>query len=249
MTKFNIENAEGIEHVEKWLHDHPYLSGNSHPNETDAHILSQLKDAPDRAKHPNFFAWWWNLSLFQEAARATWGKHHGKDGHKDHHGKDGHKEHHDKKSETKECAKAEPKAEAKPAKKDEDELDLFGEETEEDKKAMEELKKKKAADEAAKKTEKKKVIAKSSVVFNVKAYEETFDFVALGKRIREEIHPEGLVWQKEFKILPVAYQIKMLQCGMIVEDDKISPDDILEKIQELWPDDIQSCDIVEFNKV
>lgn len=41
---------------------------------------------------------------------------------------------------------------------------------------------------------------------------------------------EGLVWNKECKILPVAFGMNKLQVGCIVEDDKISLDDIYEKI-------------------
>ena len=249
---FTIDNEAGIQEIEKFLNDHSYLSGKSNPGEIDAKVLSSLKDSPDRTKHPNFFAWWWSLALFQEAARATWGKEctkkEGKEGKE---AKDGKKEAKEDKKEAKDEKKTEaPKAAA--AKKDEDDLDLFGDDAEgdlADKAALEEMKKKKEEEDNKKKAEKKKVIAKSSVTFDVKAYEETFDFVALTKEIKEKINPDGLVWQANFKILPVAYAIKKLQCGMIIEDDKVSADEILEKIQELWPDDIQSCDIVEFNKV
>lgn len=250
---FTIENEAGVEAIEKHLHHHAYLSGKGNPNEVDAKILSELKDAPDRHKHPHFFAWFWGLALFSEAARATWthgAQHH--DGAK----KDGKKECAKTDGAKTECAKTEAKkecAKTEAPKKEEDELDLFGDDTEEDKKNLEEMKKAKEEADKKKKEEadkkKKLVVAKSSVVFDVKAYEETFDFVKLGKEIKEKIQMDGLVWQQTFKILPVAYQIKKLQCGMIIEDDKVSVDDILEKIQELWPDDIQSCDIVEFNKV
>ena len=37
----------------------------------------------------------------------------------------------------------------------------------------------------------------------------------------KEIKIEGLVWNKEVKILPVAYDIKKLQLGCIVEDEKV----------------------------
>lgn len=257
---FTIDTEAGVQDIEKHLQNHAYLSGKSTPGEIDAKILGGLKDAPDRAKHPNFFAWWWSLALFQEAARALWGKEpHKKEGKKEGEGKTAEASH--PKSATTEASKPEthktetPKTEApktEAPKAAEDELDLFGDDSEADKAALEEMKKKKAEEEEAKKnkkTEKKGVIAKSSVLFDVKAYEETFDFVKLGKEIKEKIIMDGLVWQQNFKILPVAYAIKKLQCGMIIEDDKVSADDVLEQIQNLWPDDIQSCDIVEFNKV
>jgi len=43
--------------------------------------------------------------------------------------------------------------------------------------------------------------------------------------------------------------MKMLRIGMTIEDDKISiEEDIFEKIQA-WEDEVQSCDIVSFQKV
>lgn len=240
--QFSLESEAKVNEIDHHLANHAYLSGKNTPSEVDAHILAALKDAPDRLKHPNFFAYWWNLSLFQENVRNQWGKECTKEVKKE-----CVKE--SKKGDNKEChqkeeKKPEPKAE-------EDELDLFGDDDGSNAKELEAMKlKKKEEEEAKKKAEKKKtVIAKSSVTFDIKVYEETFDFVALGKQIKEKIVMDGLVWQVNFKILPVAYTIKKLQCGMIIEDDKVSADDVLEKIQDLWPDDIQSCDIVEFNKV
>ena len=37
----------------------------------------------------------------------------------------------------------------------------------------------------------------------------------------KEIKINGLVWNKEVQILPVAYNMKKLQIGCIVEDDKV----------------------------
>jgi len=254
--QFSIESEAKVNEIEAFLNDHAYLSGKNNPGEIDAQVLNSLKDAPDRIKHPNFFAWWWGLALFQEAARVLWGKEHHAVDKKTEHKKEEHKKVEHKKEEHKkeEHKKEEHKKEEvkAPVKKEEEELDLFGDDDEgEDnsKEVLAAMLKKKEEEEKKKKAEKKAVIAKSSVTFDVKAYEEGFDFVALGKKIKETINMDGLVWQLHFKILPVAYDIKKLQCGMIIEDDKVSADDVLEKIQELWPDDIQSCDIVEFNKV
>lgn len=280
--QFSLESETKINEIEAFLNDHAYLSGKNAPNEQDAHILGSLKDAPDRLKHPNFFAYWWSLALFQDAVRNSWGKDgcckekkecqdkKGDCGQKkgecnkkkdECHEKKGDckekKECHDKKAECHdkkaECHDKKPEChDKKPeAKKEEDDMDLFGDDDGSAQKELEALKaKKKEEEEKKKKDEKKKaIIAKSTVTFDVKGYEEGFDFEALGKKIREAIQVDGLVWQDKFHILPVAYQIKKLRCGMVIEDDKVSADDILEKIQDLWPDDIQSCDIVEFNKV
>jgi elongation factor 1-beta len=39
-----------------------------------------------------------------------------------------------------------------------------------------------------------------------------------------------------------------LQVGCVIEDDKVGTDDIFEKI-EAWEDDVQSVDVVSFNKL
>jgi len=57
-----------------------------------------------------------------------------------------------------------------------------------------------------------------------------------------------LFWKTEYKILPVAYDIKKLQMGCIIEDAKVQTDDIFDKIQA-WEDEVQSVDVVSFQKV
>lgn len=47
--------------------------------------------------------------------------------------------------------------------------------------------------------------------------------------------------------MPVAFGMNKLQLGCVIEDEKISTDDMFEKIQE-W-EDVQSIDVVSFNKL
>ena len=58
---------------------------------------------------------------------------------------------------------------------------------------------------------------------------------------------EGLQWKTEYKKVPVAYNIKKLQMGCTIEDDKILTDDIFDKILA-WEDEVQSVDVVIFQK-
>jgi len=46
---------------------------------------------------------------------------------------------------------------------------------------------------------------------------------------------DGLLWKTEYKKDPVAYGIFKLIIGCTVEDDKVSSDDLTEKI-EAWED-------------
>lgn len=50
------------------------------------------------------------------------------------------------------------------------------------------------------------------------------------------------------KLVPVGYGINKLQIICVVEDEKVSIDDLQEKIQD-FEDFVQSVDIVGFNKI
>lgn len=143
-----------------------------------------------------------------------------------------------------------PKEEKKETKEeDDDDFDMFGdsdedeeEETEEEKKIREE----KLANYHAKKAGKKAVIAKSSLTLNVKPWDDETDMKKMEECVRS-IEMDGLVWGGS-KLVPVAFSIKMLQILCVVEDAKVSTDDLQEKISE-FEDYVQSTDIAAFNKI
>lgn len=71
---------------------------------------------------------------------------------------------------------------------------------------------------------KKKVIAKTIVMFDVKVYEAT-DMELLQRianKVITEITLDGLVWGKEVKFPEVAYGAKKIALSMIIEDDKVT---------------------------
>ncbi|XVF47159.1 hypothetical protein PTKIN_Ptkin03bG0087000 [Pterospermum kingtungense] len=133
------------------------------------------------------------------------------------------------------------KAEA-PAADDDDDLDLFGDETEEDKKAAEER-------EAAKKSAKKKESGKSSVLLDVKPWDDETDMKKLEEAVRSVEMP-GLLWGAS-KLVAVGYGIKKLQIMLTIVDDLVSVDNLIEEHLTVEPhnEHIQSCDIVAFNKI
>jgi len=59
---------------------------------------------------------------------------------------------------------------------------------------------------------------------------------------------DGLMWKTEWKKEPVAYGIFKIVIGATVEDDKVSTDTVAELI-EAFEDDVQSVDILAFNKL
>ncbi|CAF2750395.1 unnamed protein product [Rotaria sp. Silwood2] len=133
-------------------------------------------------------------------------------------------------------------AEPKPAADAGDDIDLFGSDDEEQ---SEETKKRLAA-YAAKKSKKEQIVAKSTIVLDVKPWDDETDLNTMEKSVRS-IEADGLVWGQS-KFLPVAFGVKKLQIGCVVEDDKIGTDFLEEKICE-FEDYVQSVDIVAFNKI
>merc|ERR1711988_1630998 len=118
------------------------------------------------------------------------------------------------------------KAAPAPAEEDDDDVDLFGSDDEEKKRITEE--RLKAYHE--KKAKKPKVIAKTSVLFDVKPWDDETDMDAMLKECKS-IEMEGLVWGAS-KLVPVGYGINKLQVMCVVEDEKVSIDELSEKICE-----------------
>jgi elongation factor 1-beta len=142
--------------------------------------------------------------------------------------------------------KEEPKEE--PKKEEElDEDDLFGSDDGEDAEAAKKELEKKAAD-AKKKKNKPKPVAKSLVILEVKPWGPEIDLDKLGKKICKEVKMEGLEWKTEFKKEPVAFGVFKIVIGCVVEDEKVSVDDVQEQI-EGCEDEVQSVDIAAFNKL
>ncbi|KAK2988732.1 hypothetical protein RJ640_020997, partial [Escallonia rubra] len=126
---------------------------------------------------------------------------------------------------------------------DDDDVDLFGEETEEEKKAAED----RAV--AVKASGKKKESGKSSVLLDVKPWDDETDMQKLEETVRS-VQMEGLFWGAS-KLVPVGYGIKKLTIMMTIVDDLVSVDNLIEDHLSVEPANeyIQSCDIVAFNKI
>ena len=95
---------------------------------------------------------------------------------------------------------------------------------------------------------KKVVIAMSLVMLEVKPLDDTVDLDVLAKKLMDEIVMDGLFWKTEYKKVPVAFGIFKIIVGFSLEDEKVSVDDIVEKI-ESFDDMVQSVDIIAFNKI
>ncbi|XP_056599515.1 eukaryotic translation elongation factor 1 delta a (guanine nucleotide exchange protein) isoform X2 [Triplophysa dalaica] len=127
---------------------------------------------------------------------------------------------------------------------DDDDIDLFGSD-EEDEEA-ERIKAERVTEYAARKSKKPALIAKSSILLDVKPWDDETEMSKLEECVRS-IQMDGLLWGAS-KLVPVGYGIKKLQIGCVVEDDKVGTDILEEEITK-FEDYIQSVDIAAFNKI
>merc|ERR1712059_110697 len=122
---------------------------------------------------------------------------------------------------------------------DDDDVDLFGSESE-DEEVSEEKKRiteERLAAYNKKKEGKAKVIAKTSVLLDVKPWADDTDLDEMLKLVKG-IEMDGLLWGAS-KQVPIGYGIKKLTVMCTVEDDKVSVDELQEKI-EGFEDHVQS---------
>lgn len=210
---------DNVDQLNKHLENNSYVDGFV-PSQQDAATFTKIGSEPD-AKHPHAARWYRHIASYDAEARAAWAGEVPADA----------------------PAAAEKKAEAK----DEDDVDLFGEDDEEDEewekeraRRAKELEDKRAAEG------KTKPIPKSAVILDVKPIDDETDMAELERLVRE-VQMEGLEW-KVSKLVDVAYGIKKLQINAVIIDDLVS----MEEVEELIlanEDVIQSVDTVAFNKL
>lgn len=199
------------------LADKPYVSGYS-PTQAD---LEELKNLYDNYVHIK--RWIGHMASFTEEEKKKFPA-----------GPKG--------AAPKSAAPAPPKAEKKGG-DDDDDIDLFGSEDDEE---AEKAKAERAAQlEAQKKGAKPGVIAKSSIVLDVKVWDDETDLKEVEKLVRS-IEKEGLLWGAA-KTVPLAFGVSKLQIVCVVEDAKVSVDWLTETIEEL--ELVQSTDIAAFQKI
>lgn len=135
---------------------------------------------------------------------------------------------------------------------DDDDFELFGDDDDSESETEEEIaaaqKKKDAliAKYNEKKGKKPALIAKSSILLDVKPWDDETDMVEVQRLVRT-IELDGLLWGAG-KLVPVGYGIKKLQIMCVVEDLKVGTDILEEKITA-FEDLVQSVDVAAFNKI
>ncbi|NXG41539.1 EF1D factor, partial [Psilopogon haemacephalus] len=148
-----------------------------------------------------------------------------------------------------ELPSASPAKKAEPAAAEEDgddDIDLFGSDDEEEDQEAAKVREERLRQYAEKKAKKPGLIAKSSILLDVKPWDDETDMAKMEECVRS-VHMDGLVWGAS-KLVPVGYGIKKLQIQCVVEDDKVGTDILEEEITK-FEDYVQSVDIAAFNKI
>ena len=147
------------------------------------------------------------------------------------------------------AAKEEPKpvAAAEEEEDDDDDVDLFGSDDEEESAEAAKVREQRLADYAAKKAAKgPKAAAKSLVTLDVKPWDDETNLDEMLANVKQ-IEMDGLVWGAH-QFIPVGFGIKKLQINLVVEDEKVSLDDLQQTIEE-DEDHVQSTDIAAMSKL
>ena len=134
-------------------------------------------------------------------------------------------------------------------KEEEDEdVDLFGSDSEDEeaKAEKERITQERLKAYHEKKSKKPALIAKTSVLLDIKPWDDETD---MGEMLKcaKSISKEGLVWGAS-KLVPVGYGINKLQLMCVVEDEKVSIDELCEEIAE-FEDFVQSVDVAAMSKI
>ncbi|KAF8531219.1 hypothetical protein JB92DRAFT_184530 [Gautieria morchelliformis] len=211
-----------LEKLEAHLLKRTYIEGYT-PSQADVHVFTSLNSAPDASSHPNTARWFKHIQSYEPEHKGLAGS--------------------SKAGESFTAGSAAGKEDA--TGEEDEEIDLFGEDDEEDAEA-ERVKAERVAAYNAKKANKPKTIAKSVVTLDVKPWDDETDMKALEESVRS-IEQDGLVWGAS-KFVPIGYGIKKLQITLVVEDEKVSLDDLQEKCAE-FEDYIQSTDIAAMQKL
>lgn len=218
----NLATDAGLKALNTHLADHSYVEGFV-PTTADAAVFDALKGkCPDKAKYAHSARWYNHIASFEAAGRKQFPK-------------------------SKKDAASYTSGDAAPAAADDDDdVDLFGSDEEEEDAEAARVREERLAAYAAKKAKKPALIAKTSVLLDVKPWDDETNMEELTANVKS-IEMDGLVWGAT-KLVPVGYGINKLTVMCTVEDEKVSIEELQEKI-EAFEDFVQSCDVAAMNKI
>jgi hypothetical protein len=217
-----VNSHQGLKALNEYLSNHSYIEGYT-PSQSDVVLFDELKSFNDN-QYPHVLRWFKHLSSFNQQEKTAFA---------------GVKKSLD---EFGVCENGTSSAGVSKA-DDDDDVDLFGSDEDEE---AEKAKAERVKAYQEKKSKKPGVIAKSSVLLDVKPWDDETDMKEMELEVRK-IACDGLTWGAS-KLAPLAYGINKLQIICVVEDEKVSIDwlqEEIEKIESL----VQSVDVAAFQKI
>jgi translation elongation factor EF-1beta len=152
-------------------------------------------------------------------------------------------------------APAPSKKKAAPAKKEEedDDFDVFGDDDDAEGGAKEEEPEESRAEmlarlkkEAEERTAAKELKQRTLVAIEIKPFDVEQDLMELWKKITVNVTQDGLKWGENCTLADVAFGIKKIQCTFVMGVTN-SSDDVVDKIMELYEDEVQSIEVTSMN--
>ncbi|KAL4786064.1 hypothetical protein BJX76DRAFT_355476 [Aspergillus varians] len=205
-----------------------YVVGQA-PSQADAVTFKAFSGAPDAEKYPNVARWYKHIASYEAEFASLPG-----DSSKEYtaYGPEG--------------AELPSNPKDKPA--EDDDMDLFGsdDEEEEDSEAVRQREERLAEYKKKKEAKGPKPAAKSIVTMEVKPWDDETSLTEMEANVRA-IEKDGLVWGAS-KLVAVGFGIKKLQINLVVEDEKVSIDDLQQQIEE-DEDHVQSTDVAAMQKL
>jgi len=220
----------GLTLLEKWLSTRSYIVDYT-PSQADVKCFQVLKSAPDVAKYPHAYRWYKHIASFESEFAELPG-----DASEDYtnYGPDS------------ATLPVNPAKAPATTEEDDDDIDLFGSDDEEEDAEAARVREERLAEYHKKKAGKVKPAAKSIVTMDIKPWDDETDMEALEKNARA-IEKDGLVWGAS-TLVAVGFGIKKLQINLVVEDEKVSLDELQQQIEE-DEDHVQSTDIAAMQKL
>jgi len=228
MGFLDLVNESGLTTLNNWLKTRSYITGPT-PSQADVVTFKALKGQPAVENHPHAYRWYNHILSYESDFSTlpgdpskpftTYGP-------------------------EQSTVTVNPKN--APETEDDDEVDLFGSDEEEEDPEVVAEREKRLAEYKKKKEGKTKPAAKSIVTLDVKPWDDETSMEELVKGVLA-IEMDGLVWGAH-SLKAVGFGIKKMQVNLVIEDDKVSLDELQGKIEE-DEDHVQSTDVVAMQKL
>ncbi|KAF7415117.1 hypothetical protein HZH68_003606 [Vespula germanica] len=222
MAVGDLKTDKGVKDLNAYLADRSYIEG-WQPSQADVAVIEALGKEPN-SSNPHVLRWYTHIKSYdlntlpgEKKAPAILANSHS----------------------------SQATTPAADATEDGDDVDLFASDEEESTEAAK-IREERLKAYAEKKSKKPAIIAKSSIVLEVKPWGDETDMKKMEEAVRS-IKMDGLIWGAS-KLVAVGYGIQKLQIMCVIEDEKVSVDFLVEQIQE-FEDLVQSVDIASFNKI